>query len=57
MPGAPVTDYLVLAFLAFVMVVLCMERQTLEALILTLVWFAILSVASLSQPKYDPTDD
>ena len=53
MPGAPVSDYLVLAFLAFVMVVLCMERQTLEALILTLVWFAILGVASLSQPRYE----
>lgn len=49
MPGAPLTDYLVLIFLAFVLVVLCMERQTLEALILTLVWFAILGVASLSQ--------
>lgn len=45
------TDYLVLAFLAFVVVVLCMETQTLEALILTLVWFAILSMAALSQPK------
>ncbi|MGM9907305.1 amino acid permease [Limosilactobacillus sp.] len=57
MPGAPVTDYIVLAFLAFVMVVLCLERQTLEALILTLVWFAILGVASLSQPKYNNAND
>lgn len=49
MPGAPFTDYLVLTFLVFVLVVLCMDRQTLEALILTLVWFAILGVASLTQ--------
>lgn len=50
MPGAPVTDWLVLLFLAFVMVVLCLERQTLLALLLTLVWFAVLGVVSLSQP-------
>lgn len=49
MPGAPFTDYLVLTFLVFVLVVLCMDRQTLEALILTLVWFAILGVVSLTQ--------
>ena len=50
-PGAPYTDYLVLAFLAFVLVVLCLDKQTLGALIFTLIWFAILAVASLSHPR------
>ena len=50
MPGAPFTDWLVLIFLAFVMVVLCFEKQTLIALLFTLAWFAVLGVASLSQP-------
>lgn len=49
LPGAPFTDYLVLAFLAFVLVVLCMDWQTLTALIFTLIWFAVLFVASLTQ--------
>lgn len=51
MPGAPVTDYLVLAFLVFVLVVLCLDKQTLTALILTVVWFAILSFVSLTQRR------
>ena len=50
-PGAPYTDYLVLTFLAFVLVVLWLDKQTLGALIFTLIWFAILAVASLSQPR------
>lgn len=50
-PGAPWTDYLILLFLAFVFVVLCLDKQTLGALIFTLIWFACLAVASLSQPK------
>ena len=50
MPGAPFTDWLVLVFLAFVMVVLCFEKQTLIALLFTLAWFAVLGVTSLSQP-------
>lgn len=49
MPGAPFTDYLVLAFLMFVLVVLCLDKQTLVALILTLVWFAFLTVISLTR--------
>lgn len=56
MPGAPVTDWLVLLFLSFVMVVLCFEKQTLIALLLTLIWFAILGVASLSQPSRTKND-
>ncbi|HJA21710.1 MAG TPA: amino acid permease [Candidatus Limosilactobacillus intestinipullorum] len=49
MPGAPFTDYLVLAFLAFVLVVLCLDKQTFAALIFTLIWFGLLTVASLSK--------
>ncbi|WP_242364061.1 amino acid permease [Limosilactobacillus antri] len=56
MPGAPVTDWLVLLFLAFVMVVLCFEKQTLIALLLTLIWFTVLGVASLSQPSRTKND-
>ena len=51
MPGAPFTDYVTLVFLFIVLIVLCMEKQTLIALILTLAWFAILAVASLTQKK------
>ncbi|MCI7720831.1 MAG: amino acid permease, partial [Limosilactobacillus reuteri] len=51
MPGAPFTDYVILVFLFIVLIVLCMEKQTLIALILTLAWFAILAVASLTQKK------
>lgn len=49
MPGAPVTDYLVLVFLLIVFAVLCMDRQTLLALALTVVWFIILAIISLTQ--------
>lgn len=52
MPGAPFTDYLVLAFLAFVLVVLCLDKQTLIALIFTLIWFAILTVVSLTKREH-----
>lgn len=51
MPGAPFTDYVILVFLFIVLIVLCMEKQTLIALILTLAWLAILAVASLTQKK------
>lgn len=51
MPGAPFTDYIILVFLFIVLIILCIEKQTLIALILTLAWFAILAVASLTQKK------
>ena len=51
MPGESFTDYVILVFLFIVLIVLCMEKQTLIALILTLTWFAILAVASLTQKK------
>lgn len=47
MPGASFTDYIIF----IVLIVLCIEKQTLIALILTLAWFAILTVASLTQKK------
>lgn len=49
MPGAPFTDYLILAFLIGVLGVLCMEKQTLIALLLTMAWFIVLAFASLAQ--------
>lgn len=51
MPGASFTDYIILVFLFIVLIILCIEKQTLIALILTLAWFAILTVASLTQKK------
>lgn len=51
MPGAPVTDWLVLAFLAFILIVLCLDKQTLVALTFTLAWFVVLMLASLTQKK------
>ena len=44
MPWYPVTDYLVLLFLAFVCVVMCLEKTTLLALIAAVIWFVILAV-------------
>lgn len=49
MPGAPWSDYLILVFLVFVLGILCLEKQTFYALLLTLAWFIILGIASLSQ--------
>lgn len=49
MPGAPVSDYLILLFLAVIFGVLCMETQTLTALLLTLCWFAVLAIVSITQ--------
>ena len=51
MPGASFTDYIILVFLFIELIILCIEKQTLIALILTLAWFAILAVASLTQKK------
>lgn len=54
MPGAPLTDYLVLAFLVFVLIVLCLDKSTLIALIFTLIWFAVLTIASLTRREKRP---
>lgn len=48
MPGAPVTDYIFLAFLAFVVVVLCLSHDTLITLILALIVILILAFLSLA---------
>lgn len=42
MPFYPLSDYLVLIFLAFVCVVMCLERTTLIALVASVIWFAVL---------------
>ncbi|MDO4903437.1 MAG: amino acid permease [Limosilactobacillus sp.] len=49
MPLSPFSDYLVIAFLLFIFFVLCLEKSTLIALVVTLVWFVILTVASLTK--------
>jgi D-serine/D-alanine/glycine transporter len=45
MPGGRITAWVVLAFFAFILVVLTQERDTLEALILTIGWFVALLIA------------
>lgn len=42
MPFYPLSDYLVLAFLAFVCVVMCLEKTTLIALGASIAWFVVL---------------
>ncbi|QIB68756.1 amino acid permease [Aminipila butyrica] len=44
MPFAPFSNYLVLAFIAFVLVVLALNEDTRIALLVTPVWFLILAV-------------
>ncbi|MDI9206718.1 amino acid permease [Ligilactobacillus saerimneri] len=45
MPLYPLSNYLVLAFLVFIAVVLCLEKTTLYALIAAIIWFIALYVA------------
>lgn len=49
LPGAPLTDYLILLFLLVILIVLCLEKETLIALLLTGGWFTILTIGSLTQ--------
>lgn len=42
LPGAPITDYLILIFLSFIFVVLFMQMTTMYAAIGAIIWFAIL---------------
>lgn len=51
MPGAPLTDYLIFLFLFGILGVLCLDHQTLIALILTIIWFIILAIFSRRQHK------
>ncbi|MBU3852110.1 MAG: amino acid permease [Candidatus Paralactobacillus gallistercoris] len=44
MPLTPWSDYLVLIFLAFLMIVLCCQKSTLIALILSCVWLLIINL-------------
>lgn len=48
LPGGLVSDALVIAFLILVLAVLTMTHQTRVALVATLIWLVILSLASLS---------
>ncbi len=47
MPGGVVMCYVVLAFFAFVIVLLMFEPDTLKALLLTPIWFVILFIANV----------
>ena len=51
MPLYPLSDYLILIFLAMVLGVLCFEKETLLALIFTLVWLARLCLAFRKMPS------
>lgn len=51
MPLYPLSDYLILIFLAMVLGVLCFEKETLLALIFTLVWLAGLYLAFRKMPN------
>ncbi|ETY73805.1 alanine glycine permease [Lactiplantibacillus fabifermentans T30PCM01] len=42
MPFFPLSDYLILAFLGFIAIVLCFKTETLIALIASLIWIAVL---------------
>lgn len=47
-PGGRVADFLVLAFLVLILVVMTMAHQTRIALVATLIWLALLTFASLA---------
>ncbi|MBM7616913.1 L-asparagine transporter-like permease [Weissella uvarum] len=51
MPGAPYTDYLTIAFLIGIYIILLITKETQLTAVLALVWFAIMTVISLRLPK------
>ncbi|CAH0419313.1 amino acid permease [Periweissella ghanensis] len=51
MPGAPFTDYLILAFLAFIFVVLFMQTTTMYAALGTIIWFIVLILWRIREKK------
>lgn len=54
MPGASFMPWVVLGFFAFMVVVLCLEADTRQALMLTPIWFAILAGAWWLRGKRSP---
>ncbi|MHC9536444.1 amino acid permease [Dellaglioa sp. BT-FLS60] len=52
MPLFPITNYLILAFLAFVGIVLCLKADTLIALIASIGWLFVLYVIKSVQMKF-----
>lgn len=56
MPGAPITDYLTLAFLLFVFVVLFLQSSTMWAAVGALAWFALLIGWRFTHRKLDATN-
>lgn len=57
MPGAHVMPWVVLAFFAFVLVVLCLFPDTLKALAVTPVWFLILAIGWMLVRRQVRADD
>jgi L-asparagine transporter-like permease len=47
MPGAPVTDYLTIAFLIGIFLILLFTKDTMSTTVLAIVWFVIMIVISL----------
>ena len=52
MPGAPVTDWMVLIFLFAVGVILMFSPDTRIALIIAVVWLAFMTVLSMTFKEY-----
>lgn len=58
MPGARFMPQVVLAFFAFVLVLLTQETDTLQALLVTPVWFIVLGIAwKFSKARVAPDAD
>ena len=51
MPLYPLSDYLVLAFLIFVCVIMCFAKETLMALLAAIIWFIILFTVNRFRKK------
>lgn len=51
MPLYPLSDYLILIFLAFIAVVLCLKTETLMALVASVIWVAALYVIKLIRDR------
>jgi len=51
MPFFPISDYLILAFLGFITIVLCLKTETLIALVASLIWLVVLYVIKIVNEK------
>lgn len=51
MPFFPISDYLILAFLGFITIVLCLKTETLIALVASLIWLVVLYIIKIVNEK------